>query len=131
MGGGVPGSGAGGPRHLVVRESGVAGPAPDPGVRAGRVEQLQSLRQLTGRPAFTLQVLPLGRTSHPALDGPFVLLETPDYQRLAYTETQRGSQLIADPNEVAILTQRCAMLRTQALNAEDTRDLLDRLLGEA
>ncbi|MET9544672.1 helix-turn-helix transcriptional regulator [Streptomyces sp. NPDC006627] len=94
------------------------------------VEQLRRLREYAELPGLALQVLPFGRTSHAALDGPFVLLETPEHQRLAYTETQRGSQLIADPDEVAILTQRCAMLRTQALNAEDTRVLLDRMLGE-
>ncbi|MBQ1099513.1 helix-turn-helix transcriptional regulator [Streptomyces sp. b94] len=94
------------------------------------VAQLRHLREHSELPGLTLQVLPLGRTAHAALDGPFVLLETPEHQRLAYTETQRGSQLIADPDEVAILTQRCAMLRSQALNPEDTRDLLDRLLGD-
>jgi hypothetical protein len=31
---------------------------------------------------------------------------------------------------VSILAQRYAMLRTQALNQEDTVGLLDRLLGE-
>ncbi|WP_258572883.1 helix-turn-helix transcriptional regulator [Streptomyces sp. KM273126] len=93
-------------------------------------EQVRHLREYTDLPAVTLQVLPLGRTSHAGLDGPFILLETPEHQRLAYTETQRGSQLIADPNEVAILNQKYAMLRTQALTTEDTRDLLDRLLGE-
>nr|WP_308122006.1 Scr1 family TA system antitoxin-like transcriptional regulator [Streptomyces sp. TRM70350] len=72
----------------------------------------------------------MGRTSHAGLEGPFILLETPEHQRLAYSETQRGSTLIANPDEVGILTQKYAMLRTQALNAEDTRDLLDRLLGE-
>ncbi|MFF1376139.1 Scr1 family TA system antitoxin-like transcriptional regulator [Streptomyces sp. NPDC058308] len=93
-------------------------------------EQLRRLREYAELPGLALQILPFGRTAHAALDGPFVLLETPEHQRLAYTETQRGSQLIADPDEVAILTQRCAMLRTQALNAEDTRGLLDRMLGE-
>ncbi|CAM5651719.1 XRE family transcriptional regulator OS=Streptomyces alboniger OX=132473 GN=CP975_29140 PE=4 SV=1 [Streptomyces alboniger] len=93
-------------------------------------EQLRRLRQYAELPGLALQILPFGRDTHAALDGPFVLLETPDHQRLAYTETQRGSQLIADPDEVAILTQRCAMLRTQALNAEDTKGLLDRMLGE-
>ncbi|MGV2915826.1 helix-turn-helix domain-containing protein [Streptomyces alfalfae] len=94
------------------------------------VEQLRHLREYADLPGLALQVLPFGRTQHAGLNGPFVLLETPEHQRLAYTETQRGSQLIADPDEVAILTQKCAMLRTQALNPEDTRDLLDRLLGE-
>jgi len=42
----------------------------------------------------------------------------------------RGSQLIADPDGVAILTREYAMLRTQALDVEDTTCLLDRLLGE-
>ncbi|MFH9815218.1 helix-turn-helix domain-containing protein [Streptomyces sp. NPDC017230] len=94
-------------------------------------EQVRKLRECADVPGITLQVLPLGRTSHAGLDGPFVLLETPDYQRLAYMETHRGSQLIADPDGVGILTQKYAMLRTQALNTEDTRDLLDRLLGES
>jgi transcriptional regulator with XRE-family HTH domain len=100
------------------------------GGREVYVEQLRHLRRYAELPGLTLQVLPLGRSAHAALDGPFVLLETPEHQRLAYTETQRGSQLIAAPDEVAILTQRCAMLRSQALTPEDTRDLLDRLLGE-
>ncbi|MFC9625320.1 Scr1 family TA system antitoxin-like transcriptional regulator [Streptomyces sp. NPDC056930] len=92
-------------------------------------ETLRHLRACADLPGITLQV-PLGRKTHAGLDGPFILLETPDYQRIAYTETQRGSQLISDPDEISILMQRYAMLRTQALNTEDTRDLLDRLLGE-
>ncbi|MEG3626885.1 helix-turn-helix transcriptional regulator [Streptomyces sp. C6-003] len=93
-------------------------------------EQLQHLRECSELPGLMLQALPLGRATHAGLNGPFVLLETPEHQRLAYTENQRGSQLIADPDEVAILAQKCAMLRSQALTPEDTRDLLDRLLGE-
>ncbi|QDI68233.1 transcriptional regulator [Streptomyces calvus] len=94
------------------------------------MEQLRHLRSCADLPGIALQILPLGRTSHAGLAGPFILLETPEYQRLGYAETPRGSQLIADPNEVAILTQKYAMLRTQALNVEETKDLLDRLLGE-
>ncbi|MEV5984858.1 helix-turn-helix transcriptional regulator [Streptomyces sp. NPDC052051] len=101
------------------------------GGKEAYVEQVLRLREYADMPGLALQILPLGRTSHAGLNGPFVLLETPEHQRLAYTETQRGSQLIADPDEVGILTQKYAMLRTQALNTEDTRELLDRLLGEA
>jgi transcriptional regulator with XRE-family HTH domain len=93
--------------------------------------QLRHLREVTELPGVTVQVMPFAHTTHPALDGPFVLLETPEHQHLAYTETQRGSQLIHDQDEVSILTQRYGMLRTQALNPEDTTGLLDRLLGEA
>lgn len=93
-------------------------------------EQVQHLRECANVPGITLQILPLGRTAHAGLNGPFILLETPEHQRLAYTETQRGSHLVAAPDEVGILTQKYAMLRTQALNTEDTRAMLDRLRGE-
>lgn len=95
------------------------------------MEQVRRLRECADVPGISLQILPLGRTSHAGLDGPFVLLETPDHQRLASMETQRGSHLIADPDGVGILTGKYAMLRTQALNTEVSRCLLGRLLGEA
>ncbi|MCX5362099.1 helix-turn-helix transcriptional regulator [Streptomyces sp. NBC_00124] len=100
------------------------------GGKAVQAEQLRHLRACSELPGLMLQILPLERAAHAGLDGPFVLLETPEHQRLVYTETQRGSQLIADQGEVAILNQKYAMLRSQALTPEDTRDLLDRLLGE-
>ncbi|WP_309227559.1 DUF5753 domain-containing protein [Streptomyces lunaelactis] len=93
-------------------------------------EQIRHLRTCAQLPGVSIQVMPLDRGSHPALDGPFILLETVDHQYLAYAETQRGSQLISDLDEVSILSQRYAMLRTQALNQEDTVGLLGRLLGE-
>ncbi|MFC8128061.1 Scr1 family TA system antitoxin-like transcriptional regulator [Streptomyces sp. NPDC057302] len=94
------------------------------------VEQMLHLRELAGLPGVTLQVMPVGRSFHAGLSGPFILIETPDHQRLGYTEAQRGSQLITNPDEVSILERKCAMLRTQALNPHETRGLLDRLLGE-
>ncbi|MFC9584000.1 helix-turn-helix domain-containing protein [Streptomyces yangpuensis] len=93
-------------------------------------EQLRHLRTCAALPDVSLQVLPLGRTSHAALDGPFTIVETHDHRHLGYTETQRGSQLISHPDEVSILARRYAMLRTQALNTEQTWGLLDRLAGE-
>ncbi|MCX5296697.1 helix-turn-helix transcriptional regulator [Streptomyces sp. NBC_00193] len=93
-------------------------------------EQLRHLRECADLPHLSLQVMPLGRTSHAGLDGPFILLETPDHHHLGYTETQRGSQLISALDELSILARKYAMLRTQALNTEQTRGLLDRLLGE-
>ncbi|MFJ5635707.1 Scr1 family TA system antitoxin-like transcriptional regulator [Streptomyces goshikiensis] len=93
-------------------------------------EQLRHLRACADRPTISFQILPLGITAHAGLAGPFILLETPDHQRLAYSETQRGSILVRDPNEVSILAQKYAMLRSQALNVTDTKGLLDQLLGE-
>ncbi|WP_329336823.1 helix-turn-helix domain-containing protein [Streptomyces sp. NBC_00663] len=112
---------------FVVWEPAVRAPL---GGKEVHAEQVRHLRACSELPSLMLQILPLNRTSHAGLAGPFVMLETPEHQRVAYTETQRGSQLIADQDEVAILNQKYAMLRSQALTPEDTRDLLDRLLGE-
>ncbi|WP_043686343.1 helix-turn-helix domain-containing protein [Streptomyces xylophagus] len=92
--------------------------------------QLRALREYSELPGLSFQILPLNRTSHAGDAGPFTLLETPDHQHLAYTESQRGSQWVSDPDEVSILTRKYAMLRTQALTIEDSRSLLDRLLGD-
>ncbi|MFF3174429.1 helix-turn-helix domain-containing protein [Streptomyces sp. NPDC057900] len=93
-------------------------------------ETLRHLLACADIPGVAIQVMPLGRQTHAGLSGPFILLETPEHQRLGYTETQRGSQLISSPDEVSILERKYAMLRTQALNTEDTKRLLHRLLGE-
>ncbi|MGW7518801.1 helix-turn-helix domain-containing protein [Streptomyces sp. NPDC054796] len=94
-------------------------------------EQLHHLRECADIPGITIQVLPFGRRKHAGLSGPFVLLETPDHEHLAYSETQRGSQLISEPDDVSVLAQKYAILRTQVLSPEETQDLLDRLLGES
>ncbi|MFD9590236.1 Scr1 family TA system antitoxin-like transcriptional regulator [Streptomyces sp. NPDC059980] len=100
------------------------------GDREMRVEQLRQLRASTELPGLTLQFLPMDSPHHAGLDGPFILLETPDHQHLAYTESQRGSQWASAPDEVSILARKYAMLRTQSLTPQDSLGLLDRLLGE-
>lgn len=93
-------------------------------------QQLRHLRSCAELPGIAFQIMPFRRTRHAGLSGPFILLETPDHQHLAYAETQRGSQFVSAPDEVSILARKYAMLRTQALNPEETKGLLDRLLGE-
>ncbi|MBE4738626.1 helix-turn-helix domain-containing protein [Streptomyces caniscabiei] len=79
----------------------------------------------------TLQIVPLEAGLHACLDGPVQLLETPKGQRLAYSEGQQNGRLICDAKEVSLLQQRYDTLRSQALNAKDSRALLERLRGEA
>ncbi|MEW1648834.1 MULTISPECIES: helix-turn-helix transcriptional regulator [unclassified Streptomyces] len=100
------------------------------GGRETHLDQLRALREYSEVPGLTLQIHPLNRTSHAGAAGSFTLLETPDHQHLAYTESQRGSQWVSDPDELSALTRKYAMLRTQALTIEDSQSLLDRLLGE-
>ncbi|WP_079195319.1 helix-turn-helix domain-containing protein [Streptomyces acidiscabies] len=95
-----------------------------------RERQLRHLRELADRPNVTIQILPLASLHHAGVDGPFILLETEDHQHLAYTEGQRGSHWVSDPDEMSILESKYAMLRTQARDVEESKRILDSLLGE-
>ncbi|MCC9709156.1 helix-turn-helix domain-containing protein [Streptomyces sp. MNU76] len=77
----------------------------------------------------SLQITPLKRTQHASLSGPLQLVETPDGRRLAYAEGHMNGRLIADAKDVALLNQRYAKLRSQALTPEDSVSLLERLRG--
>ncbi|MFD5748181.1 Scr1 family TA system antitoxin-like transcriptional regulator [Streptomyces sp. NPDC127033] len=78
----------------------------------------------------TLQIVPLDGGLHACLDGPVRLLETGDGRRFAYSEGQQSGRLIADVKEAILLQQRYDTLRSQALNPQDSRGLLERLRGE-
>ncbi len=93
-------------------------------------EQVRHLLSCMELPHVTLQVLPFGQISHPGLSGSFVMLETPEHEHRAYVECQRSSQRVTNPDDISILTLRYAMLRTQALNPEETAAFLGRLVGE-
>ncbi|GHB49272.1 transcriptional regulator [Streptomyces cirratus] len=93
--------------------------------------QLRHLRELADLSYPGLQIMPMGQGDHAGLDGPMVLLETDDHDQLAYIEGQRVSFLLDDPEEVHPLTLKYGMLRNQALSMEDSKRLLDDLLGES
>ncbi|WP_230885470.1 DUF5753 domain-containing protein [Streptomyces spinoverrucosus] len=95
-----------------------------------RRAQLRHLREVADLRGLAFQVLPMDTPSHAGLAGPFIILETPDHQRLAYAESQHGSQWFSDPDEVFNRAHKYAMLRSQALPPHDSKSLLDRLLGE-
>ncbi|MFC8277912.1 Scr1 family TA system antitoxin-like transcriptional regulator [Streptomyces sp. NPDC057271] len=93
-------------------------------------EQILRLREMAELPFLALQIIPKNRTRHAGLNGPMVLIETPDHEHVAYIEGQRVSFLIDDPDEVGLLQAKYGMLRSQALTPEDTMGLLERLAGE-
>lgn len=76
-----------------------------------------------------LQIMPLDCEHHACLAGPLMLLETPDGHRFAYSEGQQNGRLISVVKEVAVLHQRYATLRSQALTPKDSRGLLERIRG--
>jgi transcriptional regulator with XRE-family HTH domain len=97
------------------------------GSREQMRQLLDHVLELSALRNVTLQIVPLEAGLHACLDRPLQLVETPKGQRLAYSEGQQNGRLISDAKEVSLLCQRYDTLRSQALNAKDSRDLLERL----
>ncbi|WP_329194111.1 helix-turn-helix domain-containing protein [Streptomyces sp. NBC_01435] len=112
--------------HFLLEESILRRQIGDPDMMR---EQIRHLRRCMELPFLGLQIMPMTLPKHAALDGPMVLLETPDHDHLAYVEGQLTSYLHEDPDDVSVLQQKCGMLRSQALSVEKSARLLE-LLGE-
>ena len=93
-------------------------------------EQLRHLREVAGLRNAVVQVLPFERAFSDALMGPMVLLETRDHERFAFTEGSFASELSADPGVVSRVTERLSMIRTQALDPDDSARFIERMVDQ-
>lgn len=106
--------------HVVQRRLG--------GIEVAR-DQLDHMLSFAAFRNVSIQIMPVICECHAGLDGPMALIETPDGRRLAYSEGQENGRLIADAKEAAVLHQRYATLRSQALSPLDSVGLLERIRG--
>ncbi|MFI1963833.1 Scr1 family TA system antitoxin-like transcriptional regulator [Streptomyces pathocidini] len=106
--------------HLFLRRTG--------GAEVTR-ELIDHVLELAARRNIEIQIMPLTEGTHPGLNGPMQLLETPQNHWFAYCEGQETGQLVADPKTVSILQLRYAKLRSQALTPQDSAGLLKQMRG--
>jgi transcriptional regulator with XRE-family HTH domain len=90
---------------------------------------IDHLLDVRARRNVEIQIMPTVQEDHCGIDGQVYLAETPDHQWLGYTEGQRSSSLISDPNDVSVLLQRYGKLRSQALDCRATVKLLEQMRG--
>ncbi|CQR60215.1 helix-turn-helix domain-containing protein [Streptomyces leeuwenhoekii] len=100
------------------------------GSKAVMREQLESLLTCSRLRNVELQVMPTARGAHSGLNGPMVLLESMDRRRHVYVEAQDVVTVRSDAEEVSEFWLRYGMLRTQALNTEESSRLIERMAGE-
>ncbi|MFE8013377.1 helix-turn-helix domain-containing protein [Streptomyces antibioticus] len=93
-------------------------------------EQLDRLLEASRLRNVVIQVLPFDRAVSAALLGPMVLLETRDYQRFAFTEGPFDSELSSDPGVVSRVTERLSMIRTQALDPDESARFIERMVNQ-
>jgi len=111
---------------FVVGEAALRNPVGGAEVRR---QQLLHLLDVGEARNVTVQALPfLG--AGPWVDGPFVLLETPEHEYLVYEEGQETGVLYADPDKVSAISQRHAMILRQALSPEESATFIRKLAEE-
>ncbi len=91
--------------------------------------QLQHVLECAALHNLQLQVMPNSRETNAGVDGPFVLLETPNHCTIAYVEGQRGSYFLPDPDDVSALSHAYGTIQSQALDPEASVAFIKRLLA--
>ncbi|MFF2544066.1 Scr1 family TA system antitoxin-like transcriptional regulator [Kitasatospora sp. NPDC058063] len=93
-------------------------------------EQLRHLLEIGRTRGMVIQVLPLDRTEHAGMGGPFILITPRGRAQHGYIEVQTSSRLITDPDEVQVMNARYNILRAQAYSPEESLALIEKILGE-
>ncbi|MFI6452155.1 helix-turn-helix domain-containing protein [Streptosporangium amethystogenes] len=93
-------------------------------------DQLAFLLQRSKLPNITIQVLPLKQGAHPAMDGPFVILEFPDPAdpALVYIEQAVSGLVLEEVEELAKYAWMFNNLANQALTAEESVTLISSMI---
>ncbi|GAA3739727.1 helix-turn-helix domain-containing protein [Streptomyces tremellae] len=112
---------------FILEESVVRRPVGGREVLRGQLEQLLLFGHKRN---VDIQVMPIDREDHAALEGPFTTIETVKGQRFAYTEVQGSSRLFSEYVKIQELSACYGILRSQALTPRESLAFLERLLGE-
>jgi hypothetical protein len=88
--------------------------------------QLAHLLEASEWPSVTLQVLPLSSGAHPALSGPFCILEFPERTDpdVVYTEGVGGHAYIERDSDVRACAEAFDLLRAAALSPADSVEMI-------
>jgi transcriptional regulator with XRE-family HTH domain len=94
--------------------------------------QLKHLIEASQWPNVTLQVLPFSSGAHPALTGPFTILEFPerDDTDVVYLDSWAGPIYLEKDRDIKTCTEAFDRLRAAALSPGDSRSMADRAARE-
>jgi transcriptional regulator with XRE-family HTH domain len=104
----------------------------DVGGKTTMSDQLAFLLQQSKLPNITIQILPFQRGAHPAMDGPFILLEFPDLAdpALVYIEQAVSGLVLEDTEELSRYIQMFDDLTAQALTTERSAALISSMINQ-
>ncbi|MGN9818063.1 helix-turn-helix domain-containing protein [Streptomyces sp. SD11] len=112
---------------FVIAETALTNSVGGAEVMRGQLHHLLAVGELEN---VQLQIMPPAHDFHLGLNGSFVVLETGENQRFGYVESQGVGVVVAEVGAASHLGLRYGMLRSQALNTEQSARLIERLAGE-
>ncbi|MGW7411508.1 helix-turn-helix domain-containing protein [Streptomyces sp. NPDC054863] len=112
---------------FIIEESVLTRPIGGPDVHR---TQLTHLLKLSRMRTVEIQVMLHSVTEHPSLGGSFILLTPKGRPQVAYTETYGHPRLMIDREEVRLYADRYAIMRTLARDPDESRAIIEKLLGE-
>lgn len=112
---------------FVLEEAVLRGRLGGPAVMRGQLERILRIGQLRN---VEIQVMPMDQEEHPALSGPFTLMQTAQGRRLAYVEAYNLSRVFTDRSTVRELEEKYSLLRAKAQTPHKTMTFVEKLLGE-
>jgi transcriptional regulator with XRE-family HTH domain len=94
--------------------------------------QLNHLADASLWPNVTLQVLPFSSGAHPAMNGPFTIIEFPERfdPDVVYTDSVAGQAYLERERDVRARTEAFDLLRAAALSPADSTELISQLARE-
>lgn len=95
-------------------------------------EQLEHVAEMSQAPHITVQVLPFDVGAHPGLNGQYSILEFADAadSSVVYIEGVTSDLYLEKPHDVQKYTVMYEHLRAQALNVEQSRQLIEDVAKE-
>ena len=92
--------------------------------------QLQWLLKCAQLRNVEVQIMPTSRAAHSGLNGAMVLLEDLDRRQFVYIEAQDIGTVVSARDQVSEFWMRYGMLRSQALDTEESVRLVERVAGD-
>ncbi|MGW0335705.1 helix-turn-helix domain-containing protein [Streptomyces sp. NPDC003011] len=100
------------------------------GERSAMRRQLQHLLKVGEMRNVALQVLPFPLAPTVALSGALILVETAEHDVYAHVEAQETGALYGERGKISALAQRYGMIRSQALNVDQSAQFIAKLAEE-
>lgn len=93
-------------------------------------DQLRQLDELTALDNVTIRILPMDHMYHPALEGPFVLIEFTRQDPVVHLEHYRSSATITDAGDIQDYQSAADSLRSVAMSPEASSELIAKFANE-